>query len=103
MIIYHTTFHLSDEIYLRGLDYLRTVYIPSVTRSEILHSPKMQRVLDKEGDGNGVSLSVQFYVENEEILEDWMYKEGIKLQEEMMEKFQDQLAGFTTLLEVIEL
>ncbi len=103
MIIYHTTFHLSDEIYLKGLDYLKSTYIPAATQSEMLHSPKMQRVLNEEGDSDGVSLSVQFLVENTVILEEWMHKEGVKLQREMSEKFRDQIAGFSTLLEIIEL
>lgn len=103
MIIYHTTFHLSDEIYLKGLDYLKSTYIPAVTQSGMLHSPKMQRVLNEEGGSDGVSLSVQFQVENTAILEEWMHREGVKLQREMSEKFRDQIAGFSTLLEIIEL
>jgi hypothetical protein len=85
------------------MDYLKTVYIPAVIHSEILHSPKMHRVLNDENDSDGVSLSVQFLVEDTAILEEWMHKEGVKLQQEMGEKFQDQVAGFSTLLEVIEL
>jgi hypothetical protein len=103
MILYHITFHLSDEIYREGLTYLKTVYIPAVTRSGTLHSPRMQRVLDDENDGRGISLSVQFLVENTAILEDWMNREGFRLQEEMTEKFRDQILGFSTLLEVMEL
>jgi hypothetical protein len=103
MIIYHTTFHLSDEIYPEGLNYLKATYIPAVTRSGRLHSPKMQRVLNEEGGSGGVSLSVRFSVENMVILEEWMRKEGVRLQQEMAEKFRDQIAGFSTLLEVMEL
>jgi hypothetical protein len=69
----------------------------------MLHSPKMQRLLNEEKDGNGVSLAVQFLVEDTTRLEDWMNKEGTRLQRKMMEKFQDQIAGFSTLLEEIEL
>ncbi|MDR0395053.1 MAG: DUF4286 family protein [Tannerella sp.] len=103
MIIYHTTFHLSDEIYPEGLNYLKAAYIPAATRSGVLHSPKMQRVLNEENEGGGVSLSVQFLVADTKLLEDWMNKEGSRLQQAMMEKFQDQIAGFSTLLEEIEL
>jgi hypothetical protein len=63
----------------------------------------MQRILNEENEGNGVSLSVQFSVEDTKCLEEWMSKEGIRLRKNMTEKFRDQIAGFSTLLEEMEL
>ncbi|MDR1523881.1 MAG: DUF4286 family protein [Tannerella sp.] len=103
MIIYHTTFHLSGEIYLKGLDYLKSVYVPAAMRSGKLHSPRMQRVLNEDGETNGVSLSVQFSVSGRDVLDEWINKEGIALHKSLMEKFSDEIAGFSTLLEEIDL
>jgi hypothetical protein len=103
MIIYHTTFHLSDEIYPKGLDYLKTVYIPAATRGGKLYSPRMQRVLDEDGETNGVSISMQFSVSGRDVLDEWMNEEGIPLHKSMMEKFRDGIVGFSTLLEKIYL
>lgn len=103
MIIYHTTFHLSNEAYLKGIDYLKETYIPDAMRSGILHSPRMMRVLNEDDDVNGVSLSIQFHVEDTDILNEWISKEGIVLQKALTEKFNDEIAGFSTLLEVVDL
>jgi hypothetical protein len=103
MIIYHTTFHLADEIYLKGMDYLKNVYIPAATRSGKLHSPRMQRVLNEDGEVNGVSLSVQFSMSGRNVLDEWVNKEGMALHKALMEKFGDEITGFSTLLEEIDL
>lgn len=103
MIIYHTTFHLSHDAYLRGVDYLKTTYIPNAVRSGKLHTPRMMRVLNEDSDVNGVSLSIQFHVEDTDILDEWISKEGVTLQKALTEKFNDEIAGFSTLLEEVEL
>ena len=101
MIIYHTTFHLSDDIYPEGLDYLKTVYIPAAMRSGKLHTPRMLQVLDEEREVNGVSLSVQFSVSGKDVFDEWIKKEGIALHTSLRERFCDEITGFATLLEEI--
>jgi hypothetical protein len=101
MITYYTTFHLSDEIYQKGLDYLKTVYIPAATRSGKLHSPRIQRVLDEDNETGGISLSVQFSVAGKDVLDEWINKEGFALYKSTIEKFCDEMVGYSTLLEEI--
>ena len=103
MIIYHTTFHLSNEAYLKGVDYLKSIYIPGAVRSGKLHSPRMTRVLNEDADVNGVSLSVQFNVSDMNVFNEWVSKEGATLQKAMTDKFNDEIAGFSTFLEEIDL
>ena len=103
MVIFNTTFHLSNEVYLRGLDYLRTIYIPQVMRSGKLHSPRMMRVVDESDDVKGVSLSVQFSVADMDVFEEWAYKEGAALQKAIIERFNAEVVCFSTILEEIEL
>ena len=103
MVIFHTTFHLSGESYLRGLDYLKSTYIPDAVRSGKLHSPRMMRVLNEDSDVNGVSLSVQFSVADMGVFGEWHSKEGVGLQKALTEKFSDEIVGFSTFLEDIEL
>lgn len=73
MIIYHTTFHLSDEIYPEGLDCLKAIYIPAATCGSVLHSPKIQRILNEENEDGG-DLSVQFPVADTTLPDDRMNK-----------------------------
>ena len=103
MVIFHTTFHLSNESYLRGLDYLKSTYIPGAVRSGKLHNPRMMRVLNEDNDVNGISLSVQFSVADMDVFGEWHGKEGLELQKDMSKKFSDEIAGFSTFLEDIEL
>ncbi len=103
MMIYHTTFHLSNEVYEKGLDYFRSIYIPAVICDGKLHSPRMQKVLNEDAVVNGVSLSIQFYVENLETLNKWVCEEGESLNKSLVDKFGDEITGFSTLLEEIRL
>jgi len=103
MVIFHTTFHLSGESFLKGLDYLKSTYIPGAVCSGKLHSPRIMRVLNEDSDVNGISLSVQFSVADMDVFGEWHRKEGIELQKSLTEKFNDEIVGFSTLLEEIEL
>lgn len=103
MIIYHTTFHLSNEVYQEGFNYLRSSYIPDALRSGKLHHPRMMRVLDEDRDVNGVSLSVQFQVADTDVLEEWIQSEGVTLLNAMREAFKDEIVCFSTLLEELYL
>lgn len=103
MILYHITFHLSNEVYLRGLQYLKSTYIPGAMRTGLLHSPRMIRVLDENADVNGVSLSVQFRCTAYDDLDAWIHTEGISLLQAMRELFGDEIVAFSTLLDEVDL
>ena len=103
MIIYHTTYHLSNEVFMKGLDYLKTIYVPAATRSGKLFNPRILRILNEDSDVNGVSISVQFCVAGIEALNEWMYREGVGLQKAIVEKFNDEVVCFSTLLEEIDM
>ena len=103
MIIFHTTFHLSGEVFLRGLDYLKSDYIPAAVRSGKLCNPRMMRVINEDADVNGISLSVQFSVADMDVFNDWVSQEGVALQRAIAKKFSDEVVGFSTFLEEIDL
>ena len=99
MIIYHTTYHLTNEAYPKGLNFFKSEFIPAATRSGILFNPRMMRVLNEDADVNGVSLSIQFCVDNMSVLDEWIAEEGRTLNKTMTDKFNDEIVGFSTLLE----
>ena len=101
MIIYHTTYHLTNEVYTKGLVFFKTEYIPAAIRSGKLYSPRIMRVLNEDADVNGVSLSIQFCVDSMSVLDEWMTEESRTLQKAITDKFNDEIAGFSTLLEEI--
>lgn len=103
MFVFYTTFHLSDKVYEEGLDYLRTVYVPTVMRGGQFSSPRLQRVVNETEGADGVSVSVQFGVSDEETLRAWMANEGAALHDALTAKFGCDMLGFSTLLEELDL
>jgi hypothetical protein len=100
-MIYHTTFHLDDDIRDEALRYLKLRYIPGAVQSGLLRRPAMQRVLQEEEAG--VSICVQFHVGDRDVLHRWMQREGAELQRGLSATFGTKIAGFSTLLEEMEL
>lgn len=101
MIVYNTTFHVEDEILTESIEFLKSEYIPLAIQSGLLMQPVLQRVLqDVEA---GTSLCVQFHVQDQETLHAWVRQDGIALQRKLTERFGNKMAGFSTLLDVIDL
>lgn len=102
MIVYNTTFHIHKEVLADCLGYLRTQYIPRAVEGGMLSNPYLRRVLSSENE-EGESYCVQFHVEDVETLNDWSQKVGRSLQSDLVNRFREKVAGFSTLLEEIEL
>ena len=102
MIVYNTTFHIHKDIVDECLEYLKNSYIPKASESGILYSPYLRRVLDSRNE-EGESFSVQFYTRDIDSLNEWVRKEGGALQQDLIGRYKEKIAGFSTLLEDIEL
>ncbi|MDR2920401.1 MAG: DUF4286 family protein [Tannerella sp.] len=101
MIVYNTTFHVDDEILNESIEYLKQEFIPSSIHSGILSHPVLQRVL--QNSEAGTSLCVQFRVKDQPTLHEWIRHEGIAIQQKLVERFGTKMAGFSTLLDEIDL
>ena len=102
MIILNTTFHIHDEVHGDALDYLKTIYIPQATKSGIFSEPHLRKIFGHDGD-DGHSYSVQFSVADLEALEKWNEITGRALNAELVARFSDKIAGFSTLLQEVDL
>ena len=102
MIIYNTTFHIHKDIVDECLEYLKNSYIPKASESGILYSPYLRRILDSRNE-EGESFSVQFHTRDIDSLNEWVRKEGGALQQDLIGRYKEKIAGFSTLLEDIEL
>lgn len=102
MIVYNTTFHIDKETGAEALKYLKEEYIPQATASGFLHTPGLLRVMNTAED-EGYSYSVQFRVKNAETLTFWLQSEGQALHKKLAGRFGHRVAGFSTLLEEIDL
>ncbi|MDR1120300.1 MAG: DUF4286 family protein [Dysgonamonadaceae bacterium] len=102
MIIYNITFHIEEQIVNEYLNFLKKEYIPAATKSRALEHPRLCKILAQTNDAC-LSYSLQFQVENADVLDNWHQHTGNELQAEIIQRFADKVLGFTTLLEVLPL
>ena len=67
----------------------------------MLHSPRVFRVVGRTEEGSEC-FTVQFEVEDSATLHRWLVKQGNALHQEMQKVFENDVVGFSTLLEVIK-
>ncbi len=102
MIIFNTTYHADHARKDEFIGWLREVYIPTTLQHGILQEPQLTRIF-ADNEEEGVSLSLQFKTVDSEVLNRWHEECGATLMAEMRERFGNQVLGFSTLLEMIDL
>lgn len=102
MIVYNITFHVENEVLERCLRYLKKTYIPKAAESGLLHNPCLRKILHGVPE-EGTNLAVQFHVNDVDTLNCWMEKEGMFLQKDIANRFGSKVAGFSTLMEEMDL
>lgn len=99
MIIYNTTFVMSPELEAAFLAFVRQEYIPCLLRGEVLHTPRLSRIISAEEGVDSVSIALSFDAPSEEILMGYMLSEGQEAPRKLIERFGESVVGFTTLME----
>lgn len=102
MVTINTTFHVDEEIKHDFIDYMRSIYIAEAITDKKLINARLLRIHAQKVE-EGISYSVQFAFDNLDDLDNWDKNKGLKLNKGLVERFQDKVAGFSTLLEEIEL
>lgn len=102
MIVYNTTFHAHNDAVERFLEWLRSEYIPRAIVDGRLSEPRLTLVLNAE-ESDGRNYSLQFRASDVDTLRAWYEEVGDDLVEEMTKRFGHQVAGFSTLLEEVDL
>lgn len=102
MLIYNTTFHCERDCYNDFLDWLRTQYIPRAGQHGGVKEARLARIMGQD-EAEGMSISLQFTTASIDTLSAWYEQCGALLVEELEKKFQQRVAGFSTIMEHIEL
>ncbi|MGV8963608.1 MAG: DUF4286 family protein [Candidatus Saccharimonadaceae bacterium] len=102
MITLNTTFHVDDAIHLDFLVYMRESYIADALADKETCSVRLCKVHSHNVE-EGHSYSLQFTFTNIDDLETWDQNKGKKLNEKLILQFDNKIAGFSTLLEEIEI
>ncbi len=101
MLVYNTTYQVDFDDARNFVIWIHQVYIPKAQESGLLARPRLCKVLSHH-DEDSECFSLQFEVESSAVLHRWYTQYGTALHEEMMKLFKDKVAGFTTLMEIIE-
>lgn len=102
MVTINTTFHVDEDIQHDFIDYMKNRYIAEAVTDKKLAKVRLCKIHAQRVE-RGISYSVQFTFNSLDDLDNWDKKKGIKLNKELVKKFEDKVAGFSTLLEEMEI
>ena len=102
MIVYNTTYHANDKSAAQFVEWLKKEYVPKALADGKLSDPRLTMVLNAESN-EGKNYSLQFRCASLDVLQDWYTKIGDDLVVALAQKFGHDVAGFSTLLEEIDL
>ena len=101
-VLLNTTFVVHTSIEPDFLNWVRTVYIPSVKASGIFSEPRVARVLTRiEPDTD--SIAVQMVAADYTAAEKWHDETAALLKDDLMARWNNLAMHFTTYMEIIEL
>lgn len=101
MLIFNTTFLVSDKVHGAWLKWVREQHIPFMLESEVFSKPQVARVITND-EQDGTSYSVQFHIRDMQTLESWNEQFGKIFQQNCTEKFGTEAIFFATVLELVE-
>lgn len=101
MIIFNTTYKVSNAVFNKWLQWVRENHIPLMTENDVFTKPQIARITGSE-DEHGTSFSVQFHIADVANLENWYHKNGSEFERSINTNFGTEVLHFSTILELIE-
>jgi hypothetical protein len=102
MIIYNTTYSVSDKVYGAFIKWIQEKHVPHMLSTGYFIDPTISRVLTSE-DQDGNSISVQLKANDVNAVGQWKEEYGDLFQMEISSLFSVEVLYFSTFLEIIEL
>ena len=100
MLIFNTTFLVSDKAHGAWLKWVHEQHIPFMLESEFFSKPQVAKILTND-EQEGTSFSLQFHVQDMETLHIWNERYSAAFQEKFSSQFGTEALFFTTILELI--
>ncbi len=101
MYVYNVTTNVEESEEKKWLDWMQQIHIPEMLATGKFISAKMCKVLVKE-DMGGVTYSVQYTVENLEILENYYKTDAVLMKNKANAKFAGKFVYFETEMQLID-
>jgi hypothetical protein len=101
MLIFNTTYLVSDKAHGPWLKWIREQHIPFMLDSTYFSFPQVARVITS-AEQEGTSFSVQFRVNDMRTLKQWNQEFSAIFKENCAREFSSEVVFFTTVMELVE-
>lgn len=101
MIIYNVTISVDKDIETEFIQWLKKTHIPEVFETQLFLEYKLLKMIDEENP-TATTYAVQYSMENVEKFVEYADNYAPALQAKTKEKYENKVAAFRTLLEVVE-
>ncbi len=101
MLIFNTTYLVSDNVRSTWLKWIQEKHIPFMLESNLFSKPQLARIITSAED-EGTSFSLQFNILDMNTLKKWNQQYKVIFQENCSREFGTEVVFFTTILEMIE-
>jgi len=101
MILYNVTVKVNLDIHSDWLEWMKTVHIPDVMKTEMFLSNRICRLIDPV-DKDGFTYAIQYYAKDIGKIQTYQEKYAPELQKQHTERYKDKFVAFRTLLKVVE-
>ena len=101
MLIFNTTYLVSDKAHGPWLKWIREQHIPFMLDSTYFSFPQVARIITS-AEQEGTSFSVQFRVNDMRTLKQWNQEFSAIFKENCAREFSSEVVFFTTVMELVE-
>jgi len=101
MILYNVTINIDSSVHDEWLEWMKSTHIPEVLATGLFTDNKIFRIITDE-DEEGITYSIQYFLNNMDDYEKYQNEFSGKLQEEHSGKFRDKFVAFRTIMEKVD-
>lgn len=101
MILYNVTINIDSSVHDEWLEWMKSTHIPEVLATGLFTDNKIFRIITGE-DEDGITYSIQYFLNNMDDYEKYQNEFSGKLQEEHSGKFRDKFVAFRTIMEKVD-
>lgn len=100
MLLYNVTVMVEESVHAEWLHWMKETHIPEVLATGIFKSHRICKLLQPAPE-EGVTFAIQYYCENQDLLDRYFAEFAPALQASHAAKYGNQAYAFRTVLEVV--
>ena len=100
MFLYNVTVNVQKDVEENWLQWMKDHHIPKVLETGLFKRHKVFKLLLND-DSGGSNYSIQYFVENRELLDKYLEHHAPELRAEHQNKYESKVVAFRTLLQEV--